>query len=141
MTTPIGKFRSCMTKFLDKLEEWANHDQMKALDKFKLKYNMGMKVNPRDSLVIFVDTLLPYADHIMKGDDEYFLNDHIEVEEEYHSLSQQLKTWWPALSDNQKNYIKNSFKLLLMLSAMATRNEELRNIINRYRTADNQLVY
>lgn len=143
MTTPIGKFRDCMTKFLNRLEEWAsnNPEQRKELEKFKMKYNMGMRVNPRDSLIFFVETVEPYADHILQGDDEYFFGDHIEVEDEYHSLSQQLKVWWPELTDNQRNYVKNTFKLLLMLAAIATRHDGLRQTINQYRTPDNQLVY
>lgn len=141
--TPIGKFRDSMTKFLDKLDSWAkgNHEQQKELEKFKLKYNMGMKVNPRDSLAFFVETIEPYAEHILQGDDEYFLGDHVEVDDEYHSLSQQLKVWWPQLSDNQRNYIKKTFQLLLMQAAIAIGHQGLRVVINKYRTADNQLVY
>jgi len=143
MTTPIGKFRNSMTKFLEKLGEWAksNHDQAIALEKFKLKYDMGMKVNPRGSISFFIDTIEPYADHIMRGDDTYFLRNHIKVDDEYHDLSQQLKQWWPELEEYQHTYIKNNFKLLLMLAAIAIRHEGLRTIINQYRTSDNQLVY
>jgi len=143
MTTPIGKFRNSMTKFLEKIEEWAisNNEQAKALEKFKINYDMGMKVNPRDSICFFITTIEPYADHIMRGDDEYFLGNHIEVDDEYHDLSQQLKQWWPELKDYQHVYIKNTFKLLLMLSAIAIRHEGLRTVINQYRTPDNQLIY
>lgn len=141
--TPIGKFRNCMAKFLSKMEQWAagNPTQQRELEKFKMKYEMGMKVNPRDSLSFFVDTIEPFADHILKGDDEYFLGNHIEVDDEYHALSQQLKAWWPELEDHQRGYIKDTFKLLLMLSAIATKHEGLRTIINSYRTPDTQLVY
>ena len=132
-----------MAKFLDKLDEWAqgNRDQQKELEKFKMKYDMGMRVNPRDSLLFFVDTIEPYADHIMQGDDEYFLCEHIEVDDEYNVLSQQLKLWWPELEDFQRNYVKKNFQLLLMLAAIATKHEGLRTVINRYRTPDNQLQY
>lgn len=143
MSTPIGKFRNSMTKFLEKLEEWAkdNHEQAKALEKFKLSYDMGMRVNPRDSICFFIKTIEPYADHIMSGDDAYFLGNHIDVDDEYHDLSQQLKQWWPELENYQHEYIKNTFKLLLMLAAIAVRHEGLKTVINRYRSADNQLVY
>ena len=140
-TTPISKFRKSMSGFLTKLRTWANRYQLKELEKFELKYNMGMKVNPRDSLLFFIETLEPYANHILKGDDEYFLREHIEVEDEYHSLSQQLKVWWPSLEQAQQNYIKTQFKLLLMLGAIATKHENLRTVINQYRDPDNQLVY
>jgi len=143
MTTPISKFRSAMTKFLSKLDEWAktNHHQQKELEKFKMKYDMGMRVNPRDSLAFFVETIEQHASHILKGDDEYFLGNHIDIDDEYNALNSQLKLWWPDLKDHQKNYIKNTFKLLLMLSAIAIKHEGLRKIINKYRTPDNQLIY
>ena len=142
MTTPIGKFRETMAKLLEKLEEWAqgNHQQEMELDKFKMKFNMGMKANPRGSTEFFVSAIEPYADHILTGNDEYFLS-NIEVEDEYDSLSQQLKTWWPQLAEHQRNYIKKMFQLLLMQAAIATSHQGLRKVINRYRSADNQLNY
>lgn len=143
MTTPIAKFRKSMDNFLTKLNLWAVQDpeQKKQLEKFKMKYEMGMKANPRGSLEFFLDAITPYADHIMKGDDEFFLNEHIEVDDEYNSLSQQLKVWWPELEDKQRNYVKTQFKLLLMLGAIATKNETLRLVINNYRSPDSQLTY
>jgi hypothetical protein len=143
MTTPIGKFRETMAKLLVKLEEWAqgNIQQEMELDKFKMKFNMGMKVNPRGSIEFFVTAIEPYADHILTGDDEYFLGAHIEVEDEYNGLSQQLKQWWPQLAEHQKNYVKKTFQLLLMQAAIATSHQGLRKVINRYRSADNQLNY
>jgi hypothetical protein len=140
-TTPISKFRKSMSIFLGKLRSWADRDQLKELEKFELKYDMGMKVNPRDSLAFFMEALEPYADHILKGDDEYFLREHIEVEDEYHDLSQQLKVWWPTLEDSQHIFIKNQFKLLLMLGAIATKHQAIRAIINQYRDPANQLVF
>lgn len=141
MSTPIGKFRKSMSTFLLKLREWANQDQLKELDKFELKYDMGMKVNPRNSLEYFVDTLAPFASQILQGDDDYFLRENIEVDDEYNVLSEQIKSWWPELEDHQRNYIKTQFKLLLMLGAIATKNQELRVIINSYRAPNNQLSY
>lgn len=141
MNTPIAKFRKSMNSFFIKLRGWGNVSQKKALDKFEIKYNMGMKVNPRDSLSYFIETIAPYANHILSGDDEYFLHEHIEVEDEYHNLSQQLKVWWPELSELQRNYVKTQFKLLLMLGALAIQNDELLEIINSYRSPDDKLSY
>lgn len=141
MATPIGKFRKSMSIFLLKLREWANQDQLKELDKFELKYDMGMKVNPRNSLEYFVETLTPFADQILQGDDDYFLRENIEVDDEYNVLSEQIKSWWPELEDHQRNYIKTQFKLLLMLGAIATKNQDLKPVINRYRAPTNQLDY
>lgn len=105
-----------------------------------MKYDMGMKVNPRESITFFVDSIEPYADHIMRGDEEYFLREDL-ADDEYQDLSVQLKAWWPQLAENQRNYIKTQFKLLLMLGAIAVRNENIRHVINKYRDVDNPLRY
>lgn len=143
MTTPIGKFRETMAKLLEKLEEWAqgNIQQEMELDKFKTKFNLAMKANPRGSVEFFVTAIEPYADHILTGNDEYFLGAHIEVEDEYDSLSRQLKSWWPQLAETQRNYVKKTFQLLLMQGAIATSHQGLRKVINRYRSADSQLNF
>jgi hypothetical protein len=139
--TPIAKFRKCMSTFLLKLKEWANRDQQKELDKFELKYDMGMNVNPRSALEYFIETIAPFADQILQGDAQYFLRENIEVDDEYNSLSEQIKLWWPEFDDQRRNYIKTQFKLLLMLGAIATKNQELKPIINSYRAQNNQLEY
>ena len=130
-----------MSKFLETLRSWADRTQLKELDKFQMKYDMGMKVNPRDSLQFFVDGIVEYADHILLGDDAYFIKEDLGVDDEYQNLSVQLKDWWPKFDVKQQNYIKGQFKLLLMLGAIATRDEKLRNVINKYRDVDNPLEY
>jgi hypothetical protein len=139
--TPIGKFRKAMDGFLDRLHGWANSEQQRELEKSRLKYELGMKVNPRVVLGLFIDHCEPYADQILRGDDEYFLREHIEVEDEFQDLIVQLKQWWPMLESSQHKYIKDQIKLLLMLGAIATRNENIRLVINKYRSVDNPLLY
>ena len=70
--SPIGKFRQRMDKFLNKLDTWANRAQKKELEKFRMKYDLGMKANPRDSLNYFMEGVALYGDQIMVGDDEFF---------------------------------------------------------------------
>lgn len=137
----ISKFRQTMSSFLDKLRTWASREQLIEIEKFQIKYDMGMKVNPKDSLGFFINELLPYADHILQGDDEYFLRENIDVDDEYQRLSQQLKLWWPELKPPQQQYIKKQFQLLLMLGAIATKHEGMRTIINNYRDPSNPLIY
>lgn len=139
--TPIGKFRNCMKIFIDKLRSWADKDQLRALEKFEIKYNLAMKANPRGSLELFMEQLEPHADHILSGNDGYLMKGHVEVEDEYEALLQQIKVWWPTLEEVQQHYIKKQFQLLLMLGARAVKHEGLRQVINRYRDPSNPLVY
>lgn len=139
--TPIGKFRKVLDGFLDKLHVWANSDQKKELEKFRAKYEVGMKVNPRAVVGLFIEHCEPYSDQILRGDDDYFLREHIEVVDEFQDLIVQLKHWWPKLESTQHRYIKDQIKLLLMLGAIATRNETIRQVINKYRSVDNQLSF
>lgn len=139
--TPIGKFRECMDKLLARLETWATEEQQRALAKFQGKYKLAMRANPRDTIGLFIDGMAPYAEYILEGDDEFFLGDTVQIDEEYAALGNQLKIWWPGLGEDQKDYVKKQFKLLLMLGAIAVHHEPLRQVINRYRDPSNPLVY
>ena len=139
MTTPIGKFRERMDLFLKKMDTWVTSEQKKELDKFSTKYNLSMRANPRDTLVYFINEIEPHAHQIMLGNDEYFIKENIAIDSK--ELVAQLKQWWPLFDDDRKNYVRDHFKLLLMLGAIAIKHEPLRVIINKYRDPANPLVY
>jgi hypothetical protein len=143
--TPIAKFRESMGKFIIKLRVWAANDesgeQLKELDKIQMKYDMGMKVNPKASLVMFINALEPHADYILAGDESYLTDGHVQVEDEYNQLLSRVKCWWPQLDHKQKHYIKKQFQLLFMLGSMAIKHEGMRIIINRHRDVDNPLIW
>ncbi len=141
MATPIGKFRERMDLFLKKLDGWATQKQKKELEKFRMKYDLGMRANPRDTLNYFLDEIEPHAHQIMLGNDEYFIEEDIATDSEYKVLGTQLKQWWPRLDDDKKSYIRAQFKLLLMLGAIAIKHEPLRAVINKYRDPTNPLLY
>lgn len=142
MSSDLGKFREQMNNLVKFLESCSPGN--KELEKNKLKLETGMKYNPRATVELFVDSVTPHADHILRGDDEYFIRiDAAEmgVEGEYVQFANQLKTLWTKLNDEQHDKVKRYFKLLLMLGAIATRNEQLRVIINKYRDVSNPLTY
>jgi hypothetical protein len=136
--TPIMKFRNCMNVFLIKLRTWANKQQSKELEKFTLKYDISMRINPMESLMLFLDLLEPHAEHILSGNEDNLLQGDVIVDD---VLLNQLKEWWPALEQQQQHYIKKQFQLLVMLGAKATKHEGLRTIINQFRDPSNPLVY
>jgi len=139
MATPIKKFRNGMDSFIKTLKSWANKDQLKELEKFKIKYDAGMGANPYDTTSFFVDALSPFADKIMQSDEEFFLKKELDQEDE--QLGGQLRKWWPELTTQQRETIKTQFKLCFMLGVIATKNEEMRKIINNYRDEDNPLEF
>ena len=140
-STPIGKFRAKMDGFLADLKSWATPEQGRELEKFTMKYGLGMKANPRGTTEMFLNILLPYGHQIMQGDEDFFLSDQVQADGEYAQLGAQLKAWWPGFSGEQKEHIKKMFKLLFMLATIALQSEEARGIINTYRDPDNPLAW
>jgi len=140
MTTPIGKFRSVMDKFFTRLESYVDQTLAKDLCKFKTKYELGMKASPRDTVTLFVTSLRPYARQIMEGRDSFFLKE-LAVEDDYASLGESIRALWPTLGDDVHDYIRNQFKLLLMLGTIAIKDDDLRLIINEYRDPANPLEF
>lgn len=140
-----GKFKNVMKKLLKQLRCWAKEDgnqqQLKALDTYETKIDMGMSVDCRGSIALFVDSIVPYAEHILSGNDSYFMDTKLEVESEYMKLQSQLREWWPAFDEEQKEFVRKQLKLLVMLGAIVDRNEELRQVINIYRDPGNPLVF
>lgn len=142
MATDIGKFRALMDKMIKYLEECVPND--KELEKQKLKLETGMKSNPRGTIEMFVDSVTPHADHILQGDDSYFIDKDaasLGVDATYLQFAEKLKTLWTKLTEDQQERVKNFFKLLLMLGAIVTKNEALRVLINKYRDPSNPLLY
>ena len=139
--TPIGKFRDRMNMFLNRLDSWATSEQAKELEKFRIKYDAGMKINPRDTVALFISSIEPYTVQIMEGDEAFFIETEFDVDPEYTVLCTQLRNWWPGLDEDTRRYVKDQFKLLLMLGAIALKHEPIREVINMYRDPNNPLIY
>jgi len=142
MTTDIGKFREQLNKMIKYLESCIPND--KDLEKQKLKLELGMQANPRETIEMFINSIEPHADHILKGDDSYFISaspKDIGILSEYLKFAEKLKQLWLKLDSAQHEQVKRYFKLLLMLGAIVTKNESLRLIINKYRDPSNPLIY
>lgn len=73
--------------------------------------------------------------------DQFFLDTDFEIESEFVELRSQMRSWWPDIDDEKKDFIRKRIKLLVMLGAICTKSEPLRVIINRFRDVDNPLVY
>lgn len=144
--TDIGKFRKTLEDMILQFRKWykegsITREQVMAIDKFEYKLDAGMKINPRGSIALFVDSIREYANEILSDNDQFFMENDIEIESEFIELSDQIRSWWPDLIETNKDYIRKRIKLLVMLGAIVTKDEPLRKIINTFRDVDNPLVY
>ena len=138
----IGKFRKTLEDMITQFRSWPiTREQIIAIDKLEYKLNAAMKIDPRGSISLFVESIIDYANEILSDNDQFFMETDIEIESEFIELRSQIRSWWPSLADDKKDYVRKRIKLLVMLGAIATKSEPLRKIINSYRDVDNPLVY
>lgn len=136
------KFKKTFNNFISKMKQWnLTPEQKKELVKIELKAGTAMQINCRGVIGIFVNSVEPYATHILENDEDYFLKNSFVSESEDVDLQSKFKEWWPDFDQEQKTFIMKHIKLLLMLGCMATENENLRQIINKYRDPSNPLVF
>ena len=123
------------------VKQWLARDQIIAIEKFEYKLNAGMKIDPRGSINLFVDSIIDYAQEILSDNDKFFLDTDFKIESEFVELRSQMREWWPNVDKDKQDFIRKRIKLLVMLGAICTKNETLRVIINQFRDQDNPLVY
>lgn len=141
MATNSGKFKNVLNQLITKLNEIGTEEQRRELQRHRMKIDAGMKINCKGTIGLFIDSVSPFADHILKEDDDYFMNTDFSQDSEFVKLHDQLKEWWPQLDDAQRTYIRNKVKLLLIIGALVCRDESLRQVINKYRDPSNPLVF
>ncbi len=139
--TDIGKFRKTLDDMIAQVKQWLVRDQIIAMEKFEYKLNAGMKIDPRGSINLFVESIIDYANEILSDNDAFFLDTDFKIESEFVELRSLMRLWWPILDEDKQDFIRKRIKLLIMLGAICTKNEPLRQIINKFRDEDNPLVY
>lgn len=140
MTTPIAKFRKQMNLLVQHLETCLPRD--KELEKHKMKIETAMKVDPRSTVEVFINTIRPHADHILTGNDSYFTDtSNLGIDSDYTKFCDKLKTWWEGFDRAQKEPVRRYFKLLLMLGTISIQDDPLRQVINKYRDPEKPLVF
>lgn len=142
MSTDIGKFRKQLSAMLDYIRSCVPAD--KELVKQQMKLETALQIDPRSTVELFIEYVKPHADEILTGNESYFLmadEKLLGIDSEYLQFSQKLKTLWVQLNADQQEKIKRYTKLLLMLGTIATKNESLRQTINKYRDQSNPLIF
>lgn len=144
-------FRNTINDLMEQLESLSDNDL--ELKTYKNKVEMGMKVNPRDCVVLFIDFVGEYADQIMSGNDEFFTtmsDDNLGISNEYASLSRKIRSLWSTFDDESKTSMRNFFKLLIYYGVRVVVNKcmknsnyakylEYRNIVNKYFRPEKQI--
>jgi hypothetical protein len=126
---------------ITQVKQWLTRDQLIAIEKFEYKLNAGMKVDPRGSVNLFVESVIEFAEKIFADDEDFFMNGNFDIDSEFVQLRQQIRDWWPQLDNEKQDFIRKRMKLLIMLAAISTKNEPLRLIINKFRDEDNPLTF
>jgi hypothetical protein len=140
--TPSGKFRAKMLNLMKTLQqECTEKEQIRELEKFKIKFEVGMSANPLATIDLFIRHLTPFAEQILLEDEQFFLTLSVDTQDASDSLLiDNLRKWWHILSDECRDHVKKSIKLLLMLGTIAIKNQALVDVINKYREPDNPLI-
>jgi len=132
MKTDLAKFKEQFQSLAQFIADLHSNDR--ELEKIKIKINLGLDANPRLVCNKFVENIVPFADHILSNNDEFFLNmDYTDLEDSENELTLKLKAMWADLEETNREKIRKYFKILLVLGCLTTKNEELREIINSYR--------
>lgn len=133
--TDLGKFKEQLINLSNYISEIFSTD--KDVEKLNIKLKLGIDSNPRLVAELFAEKLTPFARHILDGNDSYFLNNDlskmVDSDNAFEQIEQKLKSLWTKLNEDQKERIRKYFKLLLVLSCLTTKNEQLRVLINLYR--------
>lgn len=142
MAENVAKFRTTITKFIDKVKGFASPEQKKKLTKIEFKIDAAMSLNTRGTIGLFADGLFPYTREVFSDNEQFFLqNDFSEGDSELMVLQRDLKEWWPTFSADQKSYIQKQMKLLIMLACLAVKHEGIRQIVNEFRDPSNPLTF
>ncbi len=146
----LSLFKEQLNRTISDLDKWVNDPEM---EKVKLKIFTALKINIRGSVEMFMDHITPYVSEILDGNETFFINLNIdeemknvgandsEMSDELQRIRERIKTHWNSLNKKQRTSLKNNFKLLVMLGAIATRNEKIRLEINKRRNINNPLVF
>lgn len=138
--TDLGKFKEQLSNLITYVDSIIPNDSQhkKEVDKLCIKLRLGIDSNPRLVMELFCENVKEFAHPILKGDDTYFLKyDYGNITKEFNAfeeIEQKLKTLWTTFNGEQQERIKRFFKLLLVLGCMGTKDKQLLDIINEYRT-------
>jgi hypothetical protein len=141
--TDLGKFKEQINKLVDYICA-INPDP--EFEKIRIKINLGMQANPRDTCNLFSMHITEFADQILKNDEDFFLKKDYKEElgaerDAYEQIIFKLKDLWVKLNSDNKLRIFNFIKILLVLSCKVCKNEPLRTIINKYRDPSNLVTF
>lgn len=140
--TELQKYRKQLHALLNYLHGCLPEDA--ELNRYRAKLELGMDADPRGVAQGITSCLAPYVDHILKGDDSFFVGADLTVlgvDPSYLAFAHKLRDIWLGLDAGQHNQVKKYFKILLMRGCLVIQDPDLLTAINRHRDANSQLSF
>lgn len=118
------KFNKIVDKFLNELHTILPDEKNIVI--FQSQVSVAVMVDPNKVLKSFIKYGLPYKEHIVNKNEDFFLGDKVSVKQDYMSEALHLKELWKnKLSDENKSVVWKYFQVMTVLAERAnTRNNK-----------------
>lgn len=116
MATTTNAFNDMMQQFLDELV--LTFPEEKKLVKYQNTFVILRKANPKKPLKEFMESVTPYANHLMQKDEEFFKTHASEIR--FLDDLDIPRLWGSDLSENTKNAIWQYLQTLYILGTTLT---------------------
>lgn len=113
--TTISSFNELMTQFLDDLEVAFPKDT--SIKRFQATFGLLKKTNARKPLTEFMESIAPYASHVMARDDSFFLQNDVDIE---FVKSLNIKELWAQATPENKDAIWQYLQTLYIIGMTIT---------------------
>lgn len=112
--TSISAFNDMMEQFMTELKD--TFPEEKSLKKYYTGFDLVKKTNPRKCITEFMNEVTPYADKIMKKDEEFFMDRTLTLPRVLTDMNI-YDHWTPELSQVTKDAIWQYLQTLYMLGS------------------------
>jgi len=111
----IKKFNKIIDNFLSELHTILPDE--KDIVIFQSQLSIATMMNEKKILNSFIEFVHPYKNHILEKNEDFFLNDNVDVDKDYLSESIHIKELWQnKLSDDNKEIVWKYFQVILLFS-------------------------
>lgn len=110
------KFNKVIDNFLDELHKILPSE--KDIVIFKSQIGVANMIDESKMLKSFIKYVLPYKQHILDKNEDFFLGDNISIKDDYLSKAIHLTDLWKSkLSDDNKQVVWKYFQVMVVLSS------------------------
>ncbi len=98
-----NQFNELAAEFLDKMEQLFPYENK--IKVFTMKFDMTRRVNSKQPVYMFMQSMIPFGDKIITRDEQFFKKDNLVTKAESISGKIGLIDYWDSLSEDIKNMI------------------------------------